>query len=191
MNNTVTNTKRDWVIGITLLVILVITRSDHFGSSIKLPDASWALFWLSGALTIRWWWTAILMMTAAIVDYVAINHGVSSYCVTAAYPFLIPAYLSLWSMGRWASQSLDIEWRSLLRVIVSVLNGVTLAFIISNYSFYTFSGKFAALTPLQYTQATMQYWPVYLLHTTIYIAIGLLVRFVIRASHSALAQTRA
>jgi hypothetical protein len=137
------------------------------------------MFWLSGVFAIRWWWTAIFMIAAAIVDYVVISHGVSGYCVTAAYPFLIPAYLSLWSSGRWVSQALSIEWRSLLRIALSVLNGVTIAFIISNYSFYVFSGNFASLSTWQYTQATVQYWPAYLLHTAVYAMTGLLIHFIV------------
>ena len=171
--------QRDWVTGCVLLLVLIITRSGHFGSSFKLPDASWAVFWLSGAFAIRWWWTAILMATAALVDYIVISHGVSSYCVTPAYPFLIPAYLSLWGAGRWISQSLNLEWQSTLRIAVSVLNGVAVAFIISNYSFYIFSGNFASLTTWQYTQATARYWPAYLLHTAVYAMTGLLIHFVV------------
>ena len=173
--------QRDWVTGCMLLLVLIITRSGHFGTSLKLPDASWAVFWLSGAFAIRWWWTAIFMVAAAIVDYIVISHGVSSYCVTPAYPFLIPTYAALWGAGRWVSQSLGFEWQSLLRVAVSVLNGVTVAFIISNYSFYLFSGNFASLTTWQFTQATMQYWPAYLLHVTVYVVTGLLIHSISEA----------
>jgi len=181
MNNTEVNAHRDWVTGCVLLLVLIITRSGHFGSGFKLPDASWAMFWLAGALSQRWWWPAFLLSSAAVVDYLVISHGVSSYCVTPAYPFLIPAYLSLWGAGRWVSQSLSIEWQSSLRIVISVLNGVTVAFIISNYSFYVFSENFALLTAWQYTQATMQYWPAYLLHTSVYVVAGLLIHFVVQS----------
>jgi len=179
--NTVSRFTRDWITGLALIAVLALTRSDHFGSSFKLPDASWAMFWLSGALSLRWWWPMLMMVTAAIVDYVVISNGVSSYCVTPAYPFLIPAYLSLWFMGRWIAASLNGEVRSLLRIAISLLNGVTVAFIISNASFFAFAGYFSTLSAWQFTQAVIQYWPGYILHTAVYASTGLLIRYIVVA----------
>src|SRR5262245_45440466 len=109
------STYSDWLIGIALLLVLAVTRSGHFGSSFKLPDASWAMFWLSGALALRWWWPMVMMIAAALIDYFVISNGVSSYCLTPAYPFLIPTYLSLWFTGRWVANFLNGGARSLLR----------------------------------------------------------------------------
>ena len=182
---------REKWIAVTLLIVLVITRSGHFGSDIKLPDASWAMFWLCGALTTRWWWAALLMIAAALVDYIVINHGVSSYCMTPAYPFLVPTYLALWFSGRWITHPLDAEVRPVSRVIISLTTGVTIAFVISNASFYTLSGYFSKLTAWQYAQDVAHYWPHYMIYTALYAICGLLIRFVIRsiqdfrASHQA------
>jgi len=169
----------DWLVGVALLLVLAVTRSGHFGSSLKLPDASWAMFWLSGALALRWWWPMLMMAAAAAIDYFVISHGVSSYCVTPAYPFLIPTYLSLWFMGRWVSTSLNSEMRSLLKISVSILNGVTFAFIISNVSFFVFAGYFSSMSAWQFSTAVIKYWPGYLLHTAIYAGTGLLIRYIV------------
>ncbi len=171
----------EWLTAIVLLLVLIVTRSGHFGSMLKLPDASWAMFWLCGALTTRWWWPALLMIGAAMTDYLVISHGISSYCVTPAYPFLILAYLSLWFSGRRVADSLRAEVRSASKVIISIVNGVTIAFIISNASFYAFAGYFPKLSAWQYTQDVIHYWPHYLIYTAMYVSCGLLIRFVILA----------
>lgn len=166
-------------VGLVLLTVLVITRSGHFGSAIKLPDASWAMLWLSGALGLRWYWPMILMVSAALVDYIVISHGVSSYCVTPAYPFLIPSYLSLWAMGKWAAGQTLFNSKSIVRITASIVNGVTAAFIITNVSFFALSGYFHSMPALQYMQAVLVYWPSYLWHTAMYGMTGLLINFII------------
>lgn len=174
-------------IGLVLLLTLVITRSGHFGTAIKLPDASWAMFWLSGALGLRWYWPMILMVSAALVDYVVISHGVSSYCVTPAYPFLIPAYLSLWTTGKWVANQTLFSSKSILRVSISIVNGVTASFVISNISFFGLSGYFSSMSAWQYSQSVIVYWPHYLWHTAIYAITGLLIKFIatgLRSTHA-------
>jgi len=190
MNSEKRATYNDWLIGGILMLILILTRSGHFGSSFKLPDTSWAMFWLSGALSLRWWWPALMMVAAALIDYFVISNGVSSYCVTPAYPFLIPAYLSLCVTGRWAAHSLNGDARSLLRVAVSILNGVTLAFIISNVGFYLFAGYFSKMTAWQYFKAVSQYWSGYLAHASLYIATALLIRSIVSALRGARTETQ-
>jgi hypothetical protein len=83
--------------GVAALVLLMAaTRYNHFGSSLALPDASYAVFFLAGlflgrvrgGLAIL----ALLLVEAALVDYYAINfQGISSWCVTSAYGFLMVA----------------------------------------------------------------------------------------------------
>ncbi|MGE3892385.1 MAG: hypothetical protein AB7F79_12530, partial [Steroidobacteraceae bacterium] len=149
-----------------------IIRS-HFGTDIKLPDASWAVFWLTGALTLKRWWPALLMLACVTVDYFVIAGGVSAYCFTPAYPFLLPAYLSLWAMGRWSSTQLQLDARSVLNLSLSILLGTTACFAISNIGFYAASGHFAQMTITEYTQAVLRYWPRYLQTTAMYVTGGL------------------
>ena len=178
--NAYTHHRSNWLIGIALLLVLIVTRSGHFGSRFTLPDASWAMFWLSGALALRWWWQAILISASAAVDYFVIGQGISSYCVTPAYPFLIPAYLSLWLVGCCVSKFLTLEANSVLWIAISILIGVTLAYFISNASFYFFSGYLPALTAWQYIVAVIKYWPSYLVTTAVYAGVGLLLNSVVR-----------
>lgn len=175
------------LIGCVLLLALVLTRSgitrSHFGTDINLPDASWAVFWLIGAFTRKRWWPALLMLACVAVDYFVIAGGVSDYCFTPAYPFLIPAYLSLWAMGRWSRTQLPVHTQSLLRIVISVLIGVCASFLFSNLGFYLSSGYFAQMPALLYAQAVMRYWPHYLLYTATYVGVGLLIHYI--ANHHA------
>ncbi|MGE0116298.1 MAG: hypothetical protein AB7T07_15610, partial [Steroidobacteraceae bacterium] len=160
-----------------------IIRS-HFGTDIKLPDASWAVFWLTGALTLKRWWPALLMLACVAVDYFVIAGGVSAYCFTPAYPFLLPAYLSLWAMGRWSRTQLPVNSRSLLNLALSVLLGVTACFAISNLGFYLAAGYFAQLPASLYAQAVLRYWPNFLQNTTMYVGVGLLIHYIVRHLHA-------
>jgi hypothetical protein len=188
-----TNTSRSEIlIGCLLLLVLAITRSgitrSHFGTEINLPDASWAVFWLTGAFTHKRWWPALLMLACVAIDYFVIAGGVSAYCFTPAYPFLIPAYLSLWATGRWTQHASGKAY--LARSAVALFVGVSACFIISNIGFYLAAGYFAQMPAMLYAKAVARYWPHYLLHTSMYAGAGLLIAYIVR-SRNALADRAA
>ena len=121
-----------------LVLLMVLTRGSHFGSSFLLPDASLAIFLLCGFMLPRFTLTALtafslLLLVAGGIDYYAINvAGVSDWCVTPAYWFLIPTYASMWFGGSWFAAKQQNTWRSLaLFGGVSWLSTTT-AFFISN-----------------------------------------------------------
>ncbi|SCN46613.1 hypothetical protein BAZMOX_39362_0 [methanotrophic endosymbiont of Bathymodiolus azoricus (Menez Gwen)] len=69
-----------------LAMLMALTRSDHFGSAITLPDASLAVFYLAGIFTGGLASFAVLLTEAALLDYVAISQfQVSDYCISPAY----------------------------------------------------------------------------------------------------------
>jgi hypothetical protein len=43
-------------VGLLLAALIAATRSHHFASALHLPDASWAVFFLAGALLPGWRW---------------------------------------------------------------------------------------------------------------------------------------
>lgn len=44
------------------------------------------------------WALPLLILEAVVIDYCAIRYsGVSNYCVTAAYGFILPGYAALWA----------------------------------------------------------------------------------------------
>ena len=94
------------LIGVVLTLLLITTRGHHFASINMLPSASLAVFFLAGLYLRPLWVPAALLALCAGLDYSAITMaGVSNFCVTPAYGFLLPAYGVMWFAGRWfASQ---------------------------------------------------------------------------------------
>lgn len=181
MPNTRVSSKQIWV-GCLLLLALAVTRSgitrSHFGTDINLPDASWAVFLLTGAFTAKRGWPVLLMLACVAIDYFVIAGGVSAYCFTPAYPFLIPAYLSLWAAGKWLQCASGNAYA--LRAAIAVVVGVSACFVISNIGFYLASGYFAQMPALLYAQTVTHYLPYYLLHTSVYAGAGLLIAYIMR-----------
>jgi hypothetical protein len=94
-------TQRPLLIALGLAALMAATRSHHFGSALHLPDASLAVFLLAGFLIASPVLFGVLLVEAGLIDYLAITQfGVSDYCVTQAYWFLIPTYAVLWYAGR-------------------------------------------------------------------------------------------
>lgn len=175
MNSVNHGSKRTIFIALALLIAMWLTRSHHFASLDVLPDVSWAAFFIAGLFAAGWLVAAGLMLNAGLIDYLALLGGVSDYCVTPAYPFLIPTYLTLWAAGRWAGMPLDLHWRSLLRVATACVLGVPAAFVISNASFYAFAGYFADMSAFAYMLAVAGYFPAFLESTALYSLVALVV----------------
>jgi len=156
-----------------LAVLMLLTRFHHFGSSVNLADASLAVFFLAG-LFLSWRWFPAFALLAAGIDYAAIAlAGVSDYCVTPAYAFLLPTYAVMTFAGAWARRYRALGIADLVPLaLLAVLGGVA-AFAISNGSFFFFSGNFAGLSYADYLARTAHYAVPYLAWALFYIAAGL------------------
>ncbi|WP_305910047.1 hypothetical protein Q9L42_002275 [Methylomarinum sp. Ch1-1] len=154
-----------------LMVVMAATRIHHFGDTVSLPDASLAVFFLGGL-----WFGGItlfiaLLLEAGLLDYVAISHfGVSDYCVSPAYVFLIPCYAALWFGGRYCKQFSDRKASHLALHFGILVASVSVAFLISNGSFYLLSGRYPDNNWVEYSSRVMMYYPPYLKYTLIYSA---------------------
>ena len=108
-----------------LVLLLAATRYNHFGSAVSLPDASLAVFFLGGFFLARRAWPGLLafvflLLEAGGMDYYATaTQGVSDWCITPAYWFLVPTYASLWLGGVWFSIHQHNTWRSLAAFAVT------------------------------------------------------------------------
>ncbi|NOQ14476.1 MAG: hypothetical protein GQ583_08390 [Methyloprofundus sp.] len=152
-----------------LALLMALTRSDHFGSAISLPDASLAVFYLAGIFTGGLMSFVLLLTEAALLDYIAITHWqVSDYCISPAYVFLIPTYAAMLFAGRWSAKYATLNAHDLSRQFAYLLVAGSIAFLISNGSFYLLSGKFPELSLIQYTQRVAKYYPAYISSTLIY-----------------------
>jgi len=161
---------------LSLLVLLALTRWGHFGTGLSLPDASLAAFFLGGLWLGRAWgwgvpYFAGLMATAFAIDvYLAQTATEAGWCLTPAYWGLVPTYAVMWLAGRWLAQNGHAVNPFAFALAGFAATGV--AFVISNATFWAFSGQFGAMGAVEYAQAVARYFPPYLGSTAFYLALG-------------------
>jgi hypothetical protein len=154
--------------------LMVATRFHHFGTVLHLPDASMALFFLGGLYLRRHWQFAAFLVLAVVVDWVSIDiAGVSDFCVTPAYSFLLPAYAVLWYGGRWYSARMRAAWRPMLGALALGLACATVSFAISNGAFYWLGGRYQNPHVAEYLARAWQWGPLFVRTTMTYVAVAL------------------
>ncbi len=158
-----------------LVLLMVITRNHAWTPSHHLPDASLAIFFLSGLRFRSRGVFAGLLLLAGGIDALVIGSGaVSGICLTPAYALLAPAYASAWLGGCWlASQR---EWSgplSILRLIGVLFTVGVLAECLASGGFYFFGGSFAHPSLLGFIPRFIQYVPHTLLSLVVYTGLWL------------------
>lgn len=168
--------RQQWMIGLGLVVLMVMTRGHHFASVAALPAASWAVFFLAGVYLRSVWVFPALLAAAGLLDVAAITWGgVSSFCVTPAYAFLMPAYGALWLAGRWYAGRHSEQWRSLIALGASVLLGALICELLSSGGFYFLSGRFAQPGLTEFGNRLLQYFPASLSNLVCYVGLATLI----------------
>lgn len=159
-----------------LAALMAATRFNHFGSAISLPDASYAVFFLGGLYLAGFARASIiafiaLLLEAGWIDYYATSvQGVSDWCMSPAYWFLIPTYASLWLVGRWFALKHTMEGKRFVVLIMAAWAASSFAFIFSNATFYLFSERYAEMTAAEYASRVAQYYVSYVSVALLYIA---------------------
>ncbi len=170
-----------------LALAMLATRFHHFGSSVNLPDASLAVFFLLGLLG-SWRWFAAFALLAGGIDYAATAWGgVDDYCITPAYLFLLPTYAVMTAGGYLVRADGALRLRQLPLVALAAFASTVVAFAISNGSFYFFSNYFAQLSFVDYVASTAKYFPSYLGYALLYIAAGVAVVKLVRVLRASVA----
>jgi len=135
------------VLTLALISLMALTRADHFGSPFSLPDASLAVFFLAGLGINSRWFFALLLVEAGMIDFLAITQfSVSDYCISSAYAFLIPTYAVMWFAGRYCKAFELVSFVNSLKIVGLTIVATTIAFAISNGSFYLLSGRIEAIS---------------------------------------------
>ncbi len=169
---------RDVTTAVALVALLAVTRIGHFGGINTPPDGSLAVFFLLGLWIASPRWLVVALLAAAATDAVAIAQGASSYCITPAYPLLIPTYGVLWGAGR-AICVYGARWHGWMRGLalgVALLASTTIAFVLSNASFYALSGYFEAMPVGDFVRGVSPYFRPYLAGAAAYVAGAILCR---------------
>jgi hypothetical protein len=170
---------------ITLLTVMALTRFGHFGSAFSLPDASLAVFFLAGLYFNKPKFFMLLLVEAGLIDYLAITQfSVSDFCISPAYVCLLPTYAVMWFAGRYCKPFIALGFGDSSKTFGWAATATIAAFIISNGSFYLFSGSFGELSWDKYWLQTAHYLPSYLSATLVYIVIGLAVVKLMKAARA-------
>ena len=154
---------------LALMGLMLATRFHHFGDALSLPNASLAAFFLAGLWVGGWRFFSLLLIEAGLIDYVAITQfNVSDYCVSAAYVFLIPTYAAVWFAGLYCTRFKTLHKTALMAQFGILFIATSVAFAISNGSFYLLSGKFPDMNWVEYMTRVSQYYPPYVTFTLLY-----------------------
>ena len=159
-----------------LIVVILLTRTNHFGDGVYLPDATLAVLFLGGLLVARKSWLGLAIAAAFAMDFYALGwKGVSEYCMSLGYWGLIPTYVIVWASGRWLAKRSQDTHQNLFNLpayaLVS-LSTISFAFIVSNAFWYAFSDKVSTLSVFQFGQAIAQYYIPYISYAMMYLGLA-------------------
>jgi hypothetical protein len=158
--------RREVVIGVLLAIAMFATRMEHFGTTVSLPDASLAVFFFAGLWLGRRSAFVLLLGVALAIDYYAFaQSGVAESCFTA--------YACLWAAGERARAQAPSAF---VMPLAGAVLAAGAAFLISNLSFFAFSGQFAAMTVIEYLLRTLRYAPSYVGYAALFVGLGLALR---------------
>lgn len=161
-------------IAISLALLMILTRSHHFASVHHLADASWAIFFLAGIYLRPIWSLPAFFVLSWALDFAAYTwSGVSDFCLTPAYVFLLPAYGSLWLAGRWFAKRYQFNWHAAAPLAISGSTGLILCELFSSGGFYFFSGRFADTSLVEFGARLMKYFPWYAETFAVYLGIAI------------------
>jgi len=178
------------ILALVLSVMMWATRGHHVATFTHLPDASWAIFFMLGFYFRSRAVLPLFLAQAALVDYLSITQfGTSSYCVTSAYAFLLPAYSALWLAGKQYAARYQFQVRSLPLFAAAAVVGSAVCELISSGSFYYFGGRFTETSMAEFASRLVHYFPANLENVALYLGLAALIHaLIVSMQHSAVAK---
>jgi hypothetical protein len=169
-----TNKQNSILVGSILIALILLTRTNHFGDSISLPDATLAVLFLGGLLIARTSWLGLAVVAAFGMDFYALGpKGVSDYCMSLGYWGLIPTYAVVWGAGRFLAKR--EQPFNILPYAIFGWAAASVAFVMSNAFWYSFSDKVTSLSVIEFSQRIAQYYTPYVGYTMVYLGVAWLV----------------
>ncbi|MCD7097466.1 hypothetical protein [Stenotrophomonas sp. MMGLT7] len=140
---------------------MICTRGQHFASVDALPSASWAVFFLAGALLRPLWALPALLLLSSLLDFGSLAAGtIGDWCLSPAYWALAFAYTALWLGGRFYARRLhDGGWRSVPRLALALVAAASVAYLLSKGGFYFFSGRYPDAELAGFLARVPHYYP--------------------------------
>jgi hypothetical protein len=153
---------------------MLATRLPDASALLHLRDASMAVFFIGGLLLRRHaGFIGLIALAFAIDVSVFARQDMLDACFTPAYAFLLPAYAVLFYGGRLLAARFDGGAAGLGLAALAGLGCAALSFLLSNGSFYLFSGAFAELGLAAFVEQFLRYAPGFVLTGFAWIAVGL------------------
>lgn len=168
---------------ITLILLMLATRTHHFSSLHHLPSASIAVFFLAGMylrkISIFWFFYLLSVGVDLGSSYF---RGQFGDCITTSYPALVLSYGVMFMVGyytkpNWQQSSL---FNNALKVALGLIVASSIAFFISNGSYYTLSGKFTDLSWAEYATRVDKYYFRYLSNPVVYVICAFVIDTIVR-----------
>lgn len=146
--------------GTALAALMIATRGQHFASVDALPSASWAVFFLVGALLRPVWALPLFFALSSSLDFISLKSGtITDWCLSPAYWAVALAYAALWFGGRAYAGLHRDRWSSVPRLVLVLLVTATVAYLVSKGGFYFFSGRYPDATVAGFIARVPQYYP--------------------------------
>jgi len=170
VNNFMIQRSKLWLAA-ALAILMIITRSNFFDWATVLPSASLAIFFLVGFYLRSYLSFIAFAALAYACDYWVLIVG-GEGCFTSAYGFIFAGYFLLWRSAKWAGEQYGLgQLSDGIKVLVVALLSISGAFLISNGSFYAFSGNFSDLSLIDYSARVVGYYFTYLTDPLIYLGL--------------------
>lgn len=172
-------------IAVALAALMICTRGQHFASVDALPSASWALFFLVGALLRPVWALPLFFALSTSLDLLSLASGtISDWCLSPAYWALALAYTVLWLGGRTYARVHREDWRAVPRLALVLLATASVAYLVSKGGFHFFSGRHPDPTIANFVARIPRYYPPALGTLAGYVGVAMVVRLLCRAAAS-------
>ncbi len=156
----IASVRDQWAVGMGLVALMVATRGQHFASVDALPSASWAIFFLAGALLRPLWTLPAFFVLSSALDLGSYAAGtITDWCLSPAYWALALAYASLWLGGR-AYRDLHRDgMRDVPRLALALLASGSVAYLFSKGGYWFFSGRYPDPTLQGFIARIPAYYP--------------------------------
>lgn len=144
-----------------LTLLMLATRTHHFASLNNLPSASIAIFFLAGMYLRNikaFWFFYTLSITIDLAS--SYYRGQFGDCITTSYPALVLSYAAMFTVGYYSKPNWQQNiWQiNIIKVALALFVASSIAFFISNGSYYTLSGKFPELSWAEYGTRVDKYY---------------------------------
>jgi hypothetical protein len=163
-----------------LTLLMLATRTHHFASLNHLPSASIAIFFLAGMYLRNikmFWFFYILTVTVDLAS--SYYRGQFGDCITTSYPALVLSYAAMFTAGFYTRPNWQQSvWQvNIIKVALAMFIASSIAFFISNGSYYAFSGKFPVLSWAEYATRVDKYYVKSISNPIFYVVSAMVIDF--------------